>query len=70
MKLDLIRLTLVLSNRVQVEVYAVDVIPEDADGPGDPDPRVVDVVLAVVGPDQLFVVMHPEGNHQVDRLRP
>ena len=70
MKLDLIRLTLVLSNPVQVAVYAVDVIPEDAVGPGDPDPRVVDVVLAVVGPDQLLVVMHPEGNHQVDRLRP
>ena len=51
-------------HREQVEVDPVDVALEDADGPGDPDPGVVDVMLAIIGPDQLFVVMHPEGNDQ------
>lgn len=45
-------------------------IPENTDSSSDPDPRMVDVVLAVVGPDQLLVVMHPEGYHQVDHLKP
>jgi hypothetical protein len=37
--------------------------------PGDADVRVVDVVLAVVGADQLLVVVHPEGDDLVDQLK-
>ena len=37
--------------------------------PGDADAGVVDVVLGVVGPKELLVLVHPEGDDLVDALQ-
>lgn len=61
-------LTFVLSHWYESQVHVWVVPPYDADRPSDPDPGVVDVVLAVVGSNQLLVLIQPERDDLVNGL--